>query len=605
VSRAAQAVFGALVAATVAAFFVTQHLKSTTPVLTGDPHPSPGAISPGNTACGGLYERTRLSFYLLHRADDVSVYVVDESGSIVRTLAAGRHMRRGVRHPDGEFTWNGREDSGRLAPDGTYNFRVVLIHQNRSIELKTPVVVKTVAPHPSVARVTVSGSTPALLPGPGGARARIDYGGAQGHVARVLVYRTDSGRPRLVGSFLSRSSPAYWDGRVHGGPAAPGTYLIGLSVTDRACNTGTFPPLIPPTPGSTGHAGVTVRYLAAAPQLDPAPGGGAATVLVDSRRRPYTWALRRLGVVGHRGRPVLRHGAGGGPSLHVPLPAGAGLYELALRCGGNRTVVPLVARTSPPRYGRILVVLPALTWQGQGVGDEDGDGLPDTLDAGGPVVLSRPLAGGLPAGFADEAELLAYLDRARLPYDLTTDLGLIDGVGPGLYGHPAAVLLGSERWMPPSLSGPLLAYVRSGHRLLSVGVDSLRRTVEISSAGGVVEAVSPGHPSVVDTFGATSGPFVSSAPGVILGGDDGLGIFNGTSGAFPGFSAYQPVTGTVPPAGKVLSAAGPSTGSAAIAGWRFGHGVVVEIGIAGFGSGLSGSVDAQELVRRLWTVLAR
>jgi hypothetical protein len=217
------------------------------------------------------------------------------------------------------------------------------------------------------------------------------------------------------------------------------------------------------------------------------------------------------------------------------------------------------------------------------------------------------MASGLPAGFADEAAFLAYLDRAHLPYDVTTDVGLVDGAGPGLYGHPSVVLLGAERWVPaPALTRPLLAYVRSGHRVLSVGVDSLRRTVALAAGprGAGLVAEHPSQPAISDLFGATTGPYVASSPGVILTGDDNLGLFNGLSGAFPGYSSYQPVTGTVAPAGKLLSAAGPSSGSAAIAGWRLGHGIVVEIGIAGFGSGLSGSVDAQELVRRLWTILS-
>ena len=40
--------FGALVAATVAAFFITQHLKVSTPLLAGFPRPVPGVISVGN-----------------------------------------------------------------------------------------------------------------------------------------------------------------------------------------------------------------------------------------------------------------------------------------------------------------------------------------------------------------------------------------------------------------------------------------------------------------------------------------------------------------------------------------------------------------------------
>src|SRR5436309_14958586 len=111
-------VLAVLVVATVAAFFVTQHLKVTTPLLAGFPAPAPSAINPvsGGTCDGVQHRVTRVSFYLLHRSDDVDVYVIDQSGNVVATVASGRHMRRGVRKPDGEFSWDGRLADGGLAP---------------------------------------------------------------------------------------------------------------------------------------------------------------------------------------------------------------------------------------------------------------------------------------------------------------------------------------------------------------------------------------------------------------------------------------------------------------------------------------------------------
>ena len=109
--------FASLAAATVGAFFVTQHLKVTTPLISGFPAPAPSWINPvDGKVCGGVgHKKMFVSFYLQHRSDDVDVYVVDQAGTIVRTLATGRHMRRGVRTPDGVFSWNGREDNGQVA----------------------------------------------------------------------------------------------------------------------------------------------------------------------------------------------------------------------------------------------------------------------------------------------------------------------------------------------------------------------------------------------------------------------------------------------------------------------------------------------------------
>jgi len=54
-------------------------------------------------------------------------------------------------------------------------------------------------------------------------------------------------------------------------------------------------------------------------------------------------------------------------------------------------------------------------------------------------------------GLPDEEAFLAYLNKAHLPYDLTTDLGLIEGDGPQLDGYKGVVFAGSERWVPASL----------------------------------------------------------------------------------------------------------------------------------------------------------
>ena len=130
------AAFGALVVATVGAFFVTQHLKVSAPLIAGDPRPSPGAISPlHGTQCGaGNHAVTNFSFYLLHRSDVVDVYVVDQSADIVRTLATGVQMRGGAHPVRINFPWDGREDSGKVAPDGTYYYRIALRGQNRTID---------------------------------------------------------------------------------------------------------------------------------------------------------------------------------------------------------------------------------------------------------------------------------------------------------------------------------------------------------------------------------------------------------------------------------------------------------------------------------------
>jgi hypothetical protein len=608
VRRLPVAAFVALVIATVGAFFVTQHLKVTTPLIAGAPSPRPAAINPVSGQTCRLpnhlgvpvpvsFKRMRISFFLLHRADDVDVYIVDENGAIVDTLASGRHMsidRRSI------FTWDGRTSSGAIAPDGVYNIRVSLIHQGRTLLIPSRSGAVTVTVERRAPALTVTGVTPALIPAPGVTGATVRFTGAVHQRPRVLVYRTDLlAGPVLVKSFnaTTRQGHTLWNGTLaDGAPAPQGTYLMGLALTDAACNTARFPSRLPPVPGSTAHAGITVRYLAAQPPMTPVPAGASAVVDVDARQHRYFWALRRA-----TARPVLRSGASSQHTLAVRLPGGApGVYELALRWGAHRTVVPLVAG-APRGAGRakVLVVLPALTWQGENPVDDDGDGIPNTLTAGQPIRLDRPLVDGLPAGFAGEAALVAHLRTAHLPFDLTTDLGLLQHVGPPLAGRRGIVLAGDERWLPASLGSTLATFVQRGGHVLSLGIDSLRRSVTVTGD----QALDPGAPPATDDLLARPGPLVPARGALILVDKDGLNIFRGTSGALRGYRSYQPFT--VSPPATILSAAGASNAQPSVVGYRLGRGDVVDIGLPGFGSSLAHNLDASELLASVWRVLAR
>lgn len=241
------AAFVALVVATVAAFFLTQHLKVATPLLAGFPRPVPAGINPvSGTYCYDPalgktldYRQMSISFYLLNQSDNVDVFVVNSRGQTVDTLATGKFMRGGSHPVRKYFTWNGREASGVLAPDGVYYVRVHLIHQARTVTISdsagpVPFRVITTAPHPVITLVTpheIHASRPTPV--------RVDFTGNGSRLATVLIYRQNNGRrSTLVKTFLTGGHSAVWNGLIHKQPAAPGTYLIGLEVTDLACNTG-------------------------------------------------------------------------------------------------------------------------------------------------------------------------------------------------------------------------------------------------------------------------------------------------------------------------------------------------------------------------------
>ena len=268
--RVPVATFVALGVATVGAFFLTQHLKVTTPLINGFPAPVPSTINP---VSGGTckvrnpkgrpvplsFKRMRVSFYLQNRADDVYVYIVNSEGRVVATLpGSGRYLTTFKRRV---FVWDGREQDGTVAPDGTYQIRVSLAHQGRTLTISNSsgaVEPVTVQSHPP--RLVVTGITPRVVAVPGRSAITIRYSGNQGLRPRILILRLAAGsRPQLVKSYAatSKAGTSAWNGTLAAGvPAPPGTYLIGLRLApDKTCNTVRSAL----TPSAAPQAVVTVR----------------------------------------------------------------------------------------------------------------------------------------------------------------------------------------------------------------------------------------------------------------------------------------------------------------------------------------------------------
>jgi hypothetical protein len=271
VRRLPLAAFAALAVATVAAFFVTQHLKVSTPLLAGLPKPFPSVINPvGGGVCSIngphgperiSFREMKISFYLQNRSDSVDVAVVNPSGAVIATIGRGRYMRAGPHPVRTQFAWDGREDNGQIAPEGIYYVRVTLIREDRTVEISNPagvpqpITVKTRPPEPVITSVA-----PARIPSATTA-VRIHYRGNGNRGGLIRIYRVQrSRRLALVDSFPTpgRGSTATWDGLIRHRRAPRGTYVIGLVVTDNACTTGRFPPTLSSVGPDVAAAEVTV-----------------------------------------------------------------------------------------------------------------------------------------------------------------------------------------------------------------------------------------------------------------------------------------------------------------------------------------------------------
>jgi hypothetical protein len=242
-----------------------------------------------------------------------------------------------------------------------------------------------------------------------------------------------------------------------------------------------------------------------------------------------------------------------------------------------------------------------LTWMGNSPVDDSGDGLPDTLAAGDPAQLDRPLVDGPPASLGADAALLAYLDSLHLSYQLTTDVALAEGAGPSLAGRSGVLFPDGSHFLPASLAaGPsgLPAFVRAGGRILTLGTGTFGGVSRLTGSATAARAATPDLPAA-DPFGAARGPITPTGGQLIPELRDALGLF-GSGLAFSGFSEYQPV---VPPSSPAVSAAGISEQSAAVVGFSYGKGIVIEVGLPNFATTLAHDYDSQQLLDNAWHLL--
>ena len=607
--RFSRVVFLLLVGATFSAFFVAQELKSRPPVVKVTRVTQ--FFSPDGD---GRRDVNRISV-VVKDPDEVTIAVLDADGERVRRLASNVAARR---FRPVRVRWDGRDDAGRRLPDGLYRLRIGLRRQGRSVVSSKTIRLDTTAPEPVVQRVDARVRVISPRGGPVALRVRRAGRGR----ARLSVWRTDTEPARRVARLRAdRDGAAEWDPTPTGGAAPEGVYLVEATGVDRAGNVGSSAPDLPRLPDEVaGSPGVTVRSLAAQAPVVPARSDGTVTFLVDSRQRPYRWSTRRLGRsrVGRRG--VSRAGR---PRLAIRAPAGrSAVHLLELRSGRRRARVPFLVQGAD--RADLLVVLPAISWLGRARGDDDGDGLPDTLERGGPVRWPRPVPAeqGLPAGFADEvAPLLVALDRAGVRYDLTTDLALARGEGPLLDGHEGVLLPGSLRWISRPLALRLRRYVNSGGRVGAIGTESMRRGVTVRAA----TLTRPTQPVRRDPFGTTFRPVAplrgaDDGPGVLepLAEDPELGLLEGSDGVLGGFTRGEEGRAPERPGTRLLAALGQPPAESdpvaegeeplreplpMLAATRIGRGLVIRVGLPEWSQRVIADPEVEQVNRNIFDLL--
>jgi FlgD Ig-like domain len=210
----------ALLGATAAAFAVTERLKLEKSPITGTRVDK--IFSP---VCECARDVAVISFRLRNR-QSVTVDMLDSRGHAVRTLVRNRREQAGRV----SYTWDGRDDAGRIVAEGVYRPRVRLRQHGRTIVLPNPIRVDTTAPTITLERV----SPRVFSPDGDRQRDRVTAWYEVDEPARAMMLV--DGRRRVLSKFRATKGRLVWFGLVQGRPMPPGTYEIRLRAFDRAGN---------------------------------------------------------------------------------------------------------------------------------------------------------------------------------------------------------------------------------------------------------------------------------------------------------------------------------------------------------------------------------
>ena len=210
-----------LLGATAAAFAVAQRLK-----LERAPVTAPRFDRLIGPECGCATARAELEFRL-RTADVLDATIVDADGDPVRTLVRGAESRRGP----ARLVWDGRDDAGRVVPDGRYRLRVELARADRTIVIPNAIRVDGTPPRLEL----VSASPRVMSPDGDGRGDRVLYRYRASERSRAHLYVDGE---RTVRTWLRPGGAQHvrWRGRLEEGLYPAGTFATWLTLVDEAGN---------------------------------------------------------------------------------------------------------------------------------------------------------------------------------------------------------------------------------------------------------------------------------------------------------------------------------------------------------------------------------
>ncbi len=285
----------ALLAASAAAFAVTERLKLERSPITGT-HVD-RVFSP---VCECARDIAVVSF-VLRKRETVTVDLLDAAGDSVRTLVADRDEEAGRV----SYTWDGRDDAEEIVAEGQYRPRVQLEDHGRTIVMPNQIRVDTTPP-----RIRMVSLLPRVFsPDGDGRRDFVTARYATDEPAKALMLV--DGRRVVEGRYRPSGGRLEWYGRIRGRVVRPGIYEIRLRAIDRAGNRAV----------SRRRVRVLVRFVALARDRVEVVAGQRFAIGVRTDAAAFRW------------RFAGRTGTRSGTVLGLTAPQEPGEYRVYVRVG--------------------------------------------------------------------------------------------------------------------------------------------------------------------------------------------------------------------------------------------------------------------------------
>jgi hypothetical protein len=278
--HAPTAIVLALLIATALAFVTTQRQKL---------EPSPVGrieidriLSPA-CACAKSAATIRIG---LRRTDTVTLELISSADQPVRTLV---DRRRYPARSTVVVEWDGRDNRGRIVPDGSYRPRLTLESGARSFVLPNPIRLDTHAPKITVTSV----STKVISPDGDGRNDQVVVGYKVDEPAHGIL-RVDG--VRIVYTKFKRPEGSLeWTGKVKGRTLKTGPHRLVVAAEDEAGNVGKAKELF-----------VTIRYVELARTTIPVVARTRFGVRVTTDAKSFRWRFAGRTGVSRPGLLILR-----------------------------------------------------------------------------------------------------------------------------------------------------------------------------------------------------------------------------------------------------------------------------------------------------------